>query len=54
MDVGTLEKQLVDQKQLMILKQKLQEIGIDGSKCTPGQHRGLICPSVCGFACFSF
>lgn len=53
-DVATLEKPLVDQKQLMILKQKLQEIGIDGSKCTPGQHHGLLCPRVCGFECFSF
>ncbi|KAL8508285.1 hypothetical protein ACS0TY_018756 [Phlomoides rotata] len=47
-DVGTLEKHLVDEKQLMILKQKLQELGIDGSKCTPGQHSGLICPSCKG------
>ncbi|KAL8508284.1 hypothetical protein ACS0TY_018756 [Phlomoides rotata] len=49
-DVGTLEKQLVDQKQLMILKEKLEKKGIDGSKCTPGQHSGLICPSCKGGA----
>ncbi|KAI3455895.1 hypothetical protein Pfo_012558 [Paulownia fortunei] len=47
-DFETLEKQLVDQNQLMILRQKLQEIGIDGNACLPGQYNGLICPSCRG------
>ncbi|PIM97971.1 putative mitochondrial DNA helicase twinkle [Handroanthus impetiginosus] len=44
----SLERQLVDQNQLMILRQKLQEIGIDGDACMPGQYSGLICPSCKG------
>ncbi|KAK6150165.1 hypothetical protein DH2020_017690 [Rehmannia glutinosa] len=43
-DFETLEKQLVDDKQLMILRQKLQEIGIDANPFKPGQYNGLICP----------
>ncbi|KAK6123823.1 hypothetical protein DH2020_042424 [Rehmannia glutinosa] len=45
-DFETLEKQLVDDKQLMILRQKLQEIGIDANPFKPGQYNGLICPRV--------
>ena len=48
-NVETLEKQFVDEKKLVMLKQKLQEIGIDGSSCKPGQYNGLVCPSVCDF-----
>ncbi|XP_042020452.1 twinkle homolog protein, chloroplastic/mitochondrial-like isoform X1 [Salvia splendens] len=47
-DVESLENQFVDDKKLMILKQKLQEIGIDGSSCMPGQYNGLVCPSCKG------
>ncbi|XP_047941662.1 twinkle homolog protein, chloroplastic/mitochondrial-like [Salvia hispanica] len=47
-NVETLEKQFVDEKKLVMLKQKLQEIGIDGSSCKPGQYNGLVCPSCKG------
>ncbi|KAI3455894.1 hypothetical protein Pfo_012557 [Paulownia fortunei] len=43
----TLEKQVVDPK-LLILRQKLQEIGIDCNASLPGQYNGLICPSCKG------
>ncbi|KAK4488077.1 hypothetical protein RD792_003819 [Penstemon davidsonii] len=47
-DLETLESQVLDEKQLMILRQKLEEIGIDGTACIPGQYNGLICPSCKG------
>ncbi|KAL6583931.1 hypothetical protein OROMI_003220 [Orobanche minor] len=42
--IETHENQLIDEKQLMILRQKLQDIGIDGNSCLPGKNNGLICP----------
>ncbi|KAL6567229.1 hypothetical protein OROGR_000897 [Orobanche gracilis] len=42
------EDHLVDEKQLMILRKKLQDIGIDGNSCSPGQYNGLICPNCKG------
>ncbi|KAL0442391.1 UNVERIFIED_CONTAM: Twinkleprotein, chloroplastic/mitochondrial [Sesamum latifolium] len=47
-DAETLEKQLVDEKQLTMLQKKLQEIGFDGNACMPGQHNALLCPSCKG------
>ncbi|KAL3833743.1 hypothetical protein ACJIZ3_008479 [Penstemon smallii] len=47
-DLETLESPVLDEKQLMILRQKLEEIGIDGTACMPGQYNGLICPSCKG------
>ncbi|XP_057812242.1 primase homolog protein-like isoform X2 [Salvia miltiorrhiza] len=44
----SLGKQFIDDKKLMILRKKLQEIGIDGSSCTPGRYNGLVCPSCKG------
>lgn len=31
---------------LTILKKKLNEVGINGDSCTPGQHDHLLCPQV--------
>ncbi|KAL2524362.1 Twinkleprotein [Abeliophyllum distichum] len=42
------EQQVPDLEQLMILKQKLEDIGIDGAACKPGQYSGLVCPSCKG------
>ncbi|GFP95926.1 twinkle homolog protein chloroplastic/mitochondrial [Phtheirospermum japonicum] len=47
-DLETLENQLVDEKQLMILRQKLQAIGIHGESYLPGQYNALLCPSCKG------
>ncbi|KAL6502164.1 hypothetical protein OROHE_024757 [Orobanche hederae] len=47
-DIEIGEDHLVDEKQLMILRKKLQDIGIDGNSCSPGQYNGLICPNCKG------
>ncbi|GER41548.1 nucleic acid binding protein [Striga asiatica] len=43
----TVENQFVDEEQLIILRQKLQEIGIGPKPCLPGQYNSLICPREC-------
>ncbi|KAL2538981.1 putative mitochondrial DNA helicase twinkle [Forsythia ovata] len=40
------EQQVLDSEKLRILKQKLEDIGIDGDACKPGQYSNLICPIV--------
>ncbi|CAA0823770.1 Twinkle homolog protein-chloroplastic/mitochondrial [Striga hermonthica] len=42
--IGTVENQFVDEEQLIILRQKLHDIGIDPKPCLPGQFNSLICP----------
>ncbi|CAA0832269.1 Twinkle homolog protein-chloroplastic/mitochondrial [Striga hermonthica] len=46
--VETLEYQPVDEGQLIILRRKLREIGIEPEPCLPGQYHGLFCPSCKG------
>ncbi|XP_022879383.1 twinkle homolog protein, chloroplastic/mitochondrial-like isoform X1 [Olea europaea var. sylvestris] len=36
------------EQQVRMLKQRLEDIGIDGDVCKPGQYYGLICPSCKG------
>ncbi|GER36806.1 nucleic acid binding protein [Striga asiatica] len=45
---ATVENQFVDEEHLIILRQKLQEIGFDPKPCLPGKYNSLICPRVCG------
>ncbi|XP_022845867.1 twinkle homolog protein, chloroplastic/mitochondrial-like [Olea europaea var. sylvestris] len=44
----TPEQQVLDPEQLRMLKQKLEDIGIDGDACKPGQYCGLVCPNCKG------
>ncbi|XP_022845855.1 twinkle homolog protein, chloroplastic/mitochondrial isoform X3 [Olea europaea var. sylvestris] len=44
----TPEQQVLDSEQLRMLKQKLEDIGIDGDAFMPGQYYGLVCPSCNG------
>ncbi|CAI9760055.1 unnamed protein product [Fraxinus pennsylvanica] len=44
----TPEQQVLESEQLRMLKQKLEEIGIAGDACKPGQYYGLTCPSCKG------
>ncbi|GER24671.1 nucleic acid binding protein [Striga asiatica] len=46
--VETLKYQPVDEGQLIVLRRKLREIGIDPEPCLPGQYHGLFCPSCKG------
>ncbi|KAL6557573.1 hypothetical protein OROMI_017923 [Orobanche minor] len=47
-DIEIGKDRLVDEKQLMILRKKLQDIEIDGNSCSPWQYNGLICPNCKG------
>ncbi|XP_022845865.1 twinkle homolog protein, chloroplastic/mitochondrial-like [Olea europaea var. sylvestris] len=44
----TPEQQVLDSEQLRMLKQKLEDMGIDGDACMPGQYYGLVCPNCKG------
>ncbi|KAI8001198.1 hypothetical protein LOK49_LG09G02500 [Camellia lanceoleosa] len=40
----TLEENGIDLAEVKVLRRKMEELGIDGNLCKPGQYNHLICP----------